>query len=108
MKAKGFTTIATAVVAVHVAALGFMFGPVSWQYLLVAVISGALIWGLGSALVRRRRWVGLFVGMVVALAVQQIAFRWWRGPYAGAWLPLMQFAALHLLIGLGLDRWRRP
>lgn len=108
MKVKGFTTIATVVVALHLAVLGFMFGPVAWQYLLVAVISGALIWSVGSVLMSRRRWAGLLVGMVVALAVQQIAFRWWRGQFAGSWLPLAQFAALHVLIGLGLSRWRRP
>jgi LytS/YehU family sensor histidine kinase len=108
MKAEGFTTIATVVVALHLAVLGFMFGPVAWQYLLVAVLSGVLIWGVGSAVVRRRRWVDLFVGMVVALAVQQIAFRWWRAQFAGAWLPLVQFAALHVLIRLGFSRWRRP
>ena len=108
MKAQGFTTIAAVVVALHVVALGFVFGPVTWQYLLVAVGSGVLIWGVGSALRSRRRWAGLFVGMVVAVAVQQIAFRWWRAQFAGAWLPLAQFAALHFLIGLGLDRLRRP
>jgi len=108
MRAKGFTSVAAVVVALHSAVLGFMFGPVAWQYLLVAVISGALIWGVGWVLMSQRRWAGLFVGMVVALAVQQIAFRWWRGQFAGAWLPLVQFAALHVLIGLGLSRWRRP
>ncbi len=108
MKAEGFTTIAAAVVALHVAALGFVFGPMPWRYLLVAVFSGALIWGLWSGVVRRRRWAGLFVRMVVAPAGQQIAFRCWRAQCAGVWLPLAQFSALGLLIGLGFDRWRRP
>jgi hypothetical protein len=108
MKIKGFTSIVVVVVALHLAAWGFVVGPLRWPYLLSATLSGTLIWGAWSALASRRRRAGLLVGLVVALAAQQIAFRVWRAQFGGVWPPLVQFIALHVLIGLGLDRLRRP
>jgi hypothetical protein len=109
MKVNEFSTIVGVVVALHVAALGFLFGPLHWRYLLVAVVSAALIWGVLPTRLSPRSWIGLIIRVAVALTVQQVAFRFlWRSQLGGTWPPLAQFAALHFFIGFGLDRLRWP
>src|SRR5688572_25129824 len=107
MKANEFTTIAVVVVALHLAALGLAFGPIRWQYLLVAVVSADVIWSVLPRPLSRRRWVGFLVGVAVALTMQQAVFRLWRSQFASAWPPLAQFAALHVPIGFGIYRLRQ-
>jgi hypothetical protein len=107
MKAKEFTTITVLVVALHVAAVSLAFEPIRWQYLLAAVLTAAVIWSLLPRLDSRRRWIGFLVGVALALAVQQVSSRLWRSQFNSVWPPLVQFAALHVLIGFSLDRLRR-
>src|SRR5688572_696460 len=107
MKVNEFATIAVVVVALHVAALGLAFGPIRWQYLLVAGLSGAVIWSVLPRLVSQRRCIGFLVSVAVALAVQQAVFRLWRSQFTSLWPPLAQFAALHVLIGFGIHRLRQ-
>lgn len=107
MTMTGFRSIASIVCVLHVTTLSFAFGPWHWKYLLVALISGALLWGVLPALLPLRRWTGLLIGVAVALTVQQAAFGFWRTKLGVIWWPLMQFASIHFLIGLGFGRARR-
>lgn len=66
----GFRFIASIVAMLHVAALSFAFGPRHGKYLLVKVISGAILWGLIPALIPLRRYSGLLIGAGVALVLQ--------------------------------------
>ena len=107
MMLNGFSFICAVVVGLHLAALSFAFGPWHWKYLLVSVISGVLLWGALPALAPLRRWSGLLIGAALALAVQQAAFWLWRAKLGGVWWPLIQFVAVHFLIGLSFGRLRR-
>lgn len=106
MKLSGLSFIGSIVALLHVAALSFAFGPWHWKYLLVTVVSGALLWGALPALLPVRRWTGLLIGAVLALAAQQTAFWLWRAKLGDVWWPLAQFASVHFLIGLGFGRLR--
>jgi hypothetical protein len=102
-----FRFIPAVVAALHLAALNFALGPWHWDYLLVAALSGALLWGALPALLPLRRWTGLLIGGLLALTTQQAAFGLWRAKLGEAYWPLVQFASLHFLIGSGCGWLRR-
>lgn len=96
--------MAVVVSALHVVVLSILFGSAHRTYLLVSVTSGIAIWTTVPLIFAHRRWVGIGAGVVLAIIIQQLAFRAWRAELAGFWWSLAQFAALQLLIGLGMGK----
>jgi hypothetical protein len=67
-------------------------------YLLSAALSATLIWGVVYVLSERRRRAGLIAGVVIGLAMQQVAYWVWKMQLPGFWWPLAQFGALQFLV----------
>jgi hypothetical protein len=96
--------IVALVAALHVAVLSLVFGPRHAGYMLTAMLSTTLIWGVAYVLSERRRGALLMAGIVVGLAVQQAAHQVWKVQLPGFWWPLAQFGALQFLLALGIRR----
>ncbi|HEY5909869.1 MAG TPA: hypothetical protein VJA21_04615 [Verrucomicrobiae bacterium] len=104
MRGSSVTGIVLLVAAVHVAAVSILFGPRHAGYLMSAALSAALIWGGVFVLNKRKRPAGAVAGVVVGLAVQQVAYQVWSSQLGGFWWPVGQFWALQCLVAWGL--WR--
>lgn len=99
MRGSRVTGIVALVAALHVAVLSLVFGPRHMSYALAAALSATLIWGGVLLLSERKRQAGFVAGLVVGLAVQQVAYRVWKAQLPGFWWPLAQFEAVHFLVG---------
>lgn len=92
------------IAALHMAVLSFAFGPRHLGYILTAILSGTLILGGIFLLSGRKRRAGFIAGLVVWLAIQQVAYQIWKDELPGYWWALAQFAALQSLIAVGIGR----
>ena len=104
MRGSRVTGIVLLVAAVHVAVVSLVFGPRHPGYLISATLSATLIWGAVFLLHERKRQMGVVTGIVVGLAVQQVAYQIWRSQLGGFWWPLGQFGALQGLVAWSI--WR--
>jgi hypothetical protein len=95
---KGNLSIVGTVLAFHLGALSFVFGPGRIDYALTAYCSAVFVWGIAS-LFRGRRPVGIWItAMVVTVVIQQVAYRTMACEGSGFWWPLIQFFALHFVL----------
>lgn len=108
MKRASLFRLVAAIAAVHVAVLSMIFGRRHVGYILAATLSATLIWGVVFFLNERKRRAGGIAGVIVSLAVQQVAYQVWKAELPGFWWPLAEFGALQFLIGLGISRPKRP
>jgi hypothetical protein len=95
--------IASVVVALHLIVLGFFFFKPPVNYFAVTCLSTVIVWAAVFAWVKRKRWVGITAGLLLQLAVQQVAYHAWLSDQAGVWWPLVQFLALQYVIALRLS-----
>jgi hypothetical protein len=98
MRGSPVTGIVALVAALHVAVLSLVFGPRHVGYMLSAALSAILIWCVVYVLSERRRPASLIAGVVIGLALQQVAYRVWKTQLPGFWWPLAQFGALQFLV----------
>jgi hypothetical protein len=104
MRGSCVTEIVLLVAALHVAVASLVLGPRHAGYLMSAALSATLIWGGVFVLHERKRSAGAVAGVVVGLAVQQVAYQVWRSELGGFWWPLGQFWALQCLVAWSI--WR--
>jgi hypothetical protein len=102
MKDNRITGIVLMIAALHVAVLSLIFALHHIGYLMTATLSATLIWGSIFFLNEQRHRVSIAAGLVVGLAVQQVAFQIWKAELPGFWWPLAQFGALQFLIAYAL------
>jgi Na+/proline symporter len=104
MKRETLVRPALVIVALLVTALSIMLGPRHIGYILAAVLSATLIWGVVSFLNEQKRRAGMIAGVIAGLVVQQVAYQVWKAELPGFWWPLAQFGALQFLVGYGIGR----
>jgi len=104
MNSPSLFRLLACIAALHVAALSFAFGPRHIGYILAATLSATLIWGVVFLLNRRKRRAGIIAGVVVGLAVQQVAYQVWKAELPGFWWPLAQFGTLQFLVACGIGK----
>ena len=104
MKSQSLFRLMACIAALHVAALSMVFGLRHMGYILSATLSATLIWGVVFFLNERKRRTGVMAGVAVALVVQQVTYQVWKAELPGFGWPLAQFAALHVLVALGVSR----
>ncbi len=104
MKQSCITGIVLLVAALHVAVVSLVFGPRHVGYMVSAALSATLIWGGVFVLNGWKRPAGAVAGVVVGLAVQQVAYQVWKEQLGGFWWPVAQFGALQSLVAWGI--WR--
>jgi hypothetical protein len=104
MKNAGLIRLMAVIAALHVAVLSAVFGLRHIGYVLVATLSATLIWGVVFFLNKRQCRARIIGGVVVVLAVQQVAYQVWKAELPGFWWPLAQFAALQFLVAYGIGR----
>lgn len=103
MKGSRATGIVLLVAALHLSGLSLAAGPRCLGYVVAAYLSAVVVWGSFMMSTRKRRAV-FALSVIVALAVQQVAYQVWKVQLGGFWWPLAQFCAVHLLIGVGAVR----
>lgn len=96
--------ILAVVVALHLAALSFVFGPRHIAYILAAYLSALAVWGVVFLISDQKRSASWIVGSLAIVIVQQIAYHTMKSGLPGVWWPLAQFFALQFLIGIGVER----
>ena len=104
MRGSCVAGIVLLVVALHVAVASLVLGPRHVGYMVSATLSATLIWGGVFLLNERKRQAGVVAGIVVGLAVQQVAYQVWKAQLGGCWWPLAQFGALQSLVAWWI--WR--
>jgi hypothetical protein len=104
MKSVSIFSFLIVIAALHLLALSMVAGLRHLGYILAALLSAALIWSAVFFLCGRRPHTGLIAGVVVGLAVQQVAYSAWRTELPGFWWSLAQFGALHTLVGFGIGK----
>lgn len=92
------------VVALHVTVLSIAFGLRHIGYILAATLSAPFVWGVVFFLKGQKRRAGLIAGVLVSLAIQQVAYQAWKTEFPGFWWPLAQFGALHVVVAYGIGR----
>jgi hypothetical protein len=95
--------IASVVAALALIALPFFFYKPTVNYFAVSCVSTIVVWSAVFAWFTRRRWLGISVGAVLQLAIQQVAYHAWLSGQAGIGWPLVQFIALQYVIALRLS-----
>ena len=98
--------IALVVVALHLIFVAFFFFKPPINYFAVTCLSTIIVWSAVFAWFKRGRWVGITVGALLQLAVQQITYHAWLSGQADIWWPLVQFIALQYVIALRLSSSR--
>ena len=83
MRGSRVTGIVLLVAALHVAVVSMVFGPRHAGYMMSATLSATLIWGGVFVLSERKRRCGAVAGVVVGLAVQQVAYQIWKAAARG-------------------------
>jgi hypothetical protein len=104
MSPAGYIPIAAIVAALHVLAFSLVLGPVHWQHLAVAVVSGIILWAPRPTLLRLKPSLSFFTRAFLAVAVQQTAFHLWRSKLGACAVPIAQFASIHILLALALGK----
>jgi hypothetical protein len=104
MKSEKLLLLAVAIAALHVAGLSIVFGPRHIGYILAATFSATLIWGGVFCVSGQKRRAGVVAGVLLGLAIQQVAYHLWKAELAGFWWSLAQFGALQCLIAYGLGK----
>jgi hypothetical protein len=104
MKSESIFRLMAVIAALHVAVFSFFFELRHCGYILAATLSATLIWGVVFFLKEQMRRAGFIVGVVVGLAVQQVAYQAWKAELPGFWWPLAQFGALQFLVAYGIGR----
>ena len=104
MKSEQLVRLAAVIAALHVAVLSFLFGPRHIGYILVAVFSAILIWGVVFFLSERKRRAGFIAGAILGLVIQVMAYRLLKAELPGFWWPLAQFGALQFLVAYGIGK----
>ncbi len=94
--------IALVVLALHLIVLGFFFYKPPVNYFTVVCFSTVIVWPITFSLSKRRKWAGLIAGLVVQVAIQQVAYHVWLSREASLWWPLVQFLALQYVLVLRL------
>ncbi len=102
MKRHSLLPLTVVIAALHVAVLSVVFGLRHMGYLLATALSATVIWGVVFLLNERKRRAGILAGIIVALAVQQLAYQVWKAELPGFWWPLAQFGALQFLVASGI------
>ncbi len=108
MRGSRVTGIVLLVAALHMAVVSIVFGPRCVGYMMSATLSATLIWGGVFLLDERKHRAGVVAGIVIGLAVQQVAYQVWWGQLGGFWWPLAQFGALQFLIAVGISQTAKP
>ena len=104
MKREELVRPALVIAALLLTAFSILHGPRHLGYIVATVLSGTLIWGVVSFLSEQKRRAGTVAGVVVALAVQQVAYQVWKSELPGFWWPLAQFGALQFLVAYGIGK----
>ena len=98
MKRKHPVDIIAAILALHFAGLSVVFGFRHLGYILAATGTATIVWGAVFFVSKRWRRSGMFTGVALGLASQQITFHVWQSELPGFWWSLAQFVALQYLI----------
>ena len=104
MKSKSFFHLMAVIAALYVALLSFFIGLRHLGYIMTAMLSAILIWSVLCFLNNRKHRAGFIAGIVIGLAVQQVAYQVWKSELPGFCWPLLQFGALQCLIAYGMGR----
>lgn len=95
--------IVSVVAALALITLPFFFYRPTVNYFAVICLSTIVVWSAAFACFARRRWLGIIVGAVLQLALQQVAYHAWLSGQADIVWPLVQFIALQYVIVLRLS-----
>jgi hypothetical protein len=90
--------------ALHLLVLSFFVSIPPAKYFFATCMGTVVVWGLVFSLKEQQRKVGIAVGLLLALVIQQLAFQIWRSELAGIWWPLLQFFSLQYVVILSLSR----
>ena len=94
--------IASVVVALHLIVLSFFFYKPTVNYFVVACLSTMVVWSVVFAFSSRKRRAAVIAGLLLQLAIQQVAYHTWLADQAGVWWPLAQFLSLQYVVALQL------
>lgn len=100
MRANRIADIILITIALHVLVLSILFGPRQVGYIVSATLSATWIWGVVFLTKKWHRRAGPFAGIVVGMAFQQVAYRYWKAELPSFWWAFAQFAAIQLLMGM--------
>jgi hypothetical protein len=104
MNRENLGRLITIIGSLHLALFAFAFGSRHGGYILAAIMSGALTWGLYVLLDARNILGGAIISVVLGLIAQQVAYQYWKVELPGFWWPLAQFGALQFLIAYGISQ----
>ncbi len=102
MRANRIVGIVLITAALHVLVLSIVFGPRQAGYIVLATLSATWIWGAVFLTKKWHRRAGLFAGILVGVAFQHVAYRYWKAELPSFWWAFAQFAAIQVLIGMGV------
>ena len=94
--------ILSVVLAVHLIVLSFFFFRPPVNYFLVTCLSTVIVWSVVFQFSSRKRWAAVIAGLLLQLAIQQVAYHAWLSAQAGIWWPLAQFLSLQYVVALRL------
>ena len=95
--------IITIMAALALIALPFFFYKPTVNYFAVTCVGTIVVWSGVFAWFTQRSWLGITVGAVLQVAIQQVAYHAWLSGQAGIGWPLVQFIALQYVIVLRLS-----
>ena len=104
MNREKLARLALVIAALVGTALSILLGARHVGYILAAVLSATLIWGVVPFLNGQKRRAGMIAGVIAGLVVQQVAYQVWKAEPPGFWWPLAQFGALQFLVAYGIGR----
>jgi len=93
--------VLSAVVALHVIVLGFVFFKPPLNYFAVMCLSTIMVWAAVFSF-RRRPRTAIIAGGLLQIIIQQVAYHAWLSPETGVWWPLAQFLSLQYVVALRL------
>jgi hypothetical protein len=94
--------VASVILALHLIVLGFFFYKPPVNYFVVICFSTVIVWLVVFSFSSRKRRDGIIAGLLLQLAIQQVAYHAWVSDQAGVWWPLAQFLSLQYVVALRL------
>lgn len=93
--------VLSAVVALHVIVLGFVFFKPPLNYFAVMCLSTIMVWAAVFSF-RRRPRAAIIAGALLQIIIQQVAYHAWLSSQTSVWWPLAQFLSLQYVVALRL------
>lgn len=100
--------IASIVAALHILVLSFFMSKPPAEYSLFTCVGTVAVWGMVRLVKKEKRMVGIIIGFLIALVIQQTAFYIWGSAQKEFWWPVVQFLSLQLVVLLSLDMSSDP